>query len=301
MTTTYTPDPSTYAWTESDRQYRRPYISPEARSGWYDGYGPMDRPNRIATPGPVVPSGNSASPRKGAVVAALVVAVGGGGALLGTFVFGDSASVPSPSVYMVPETNGHPAAPQAPEAVPPAVGAPTTIVVPGNAPAPTVIVPPASRGPAPAGVPAPSAPKPAAPRPANVPPPPPPAPAAPPQVRIEGIPIPIPVPGQTPGNQSENKQGQDQQGQTPAGDKNDECTQVPDLPYCKQGQDQGGQGQGDQQTGGAGGSAPDLGQLGTSKQDAGSATLQLPSSLTGAAGTAPDQNPCVDPKGLRNC
>ena len=127
----------------------------------------------------------------------------------------------------------------------------------------------------------------------------PPAPAAPPQVRIEGIPI--PVPGQTPGNQSENKQGQDQQGQTPAGNKNDECTQVPDLPYCKQGKDQGGQGQGDQQTGGAGGSAPDLGQFGTSKQDAGSATLQLPSSLTGAGGTAPDQNPCVDPKGLRNC
>ena len=187
MTTTYNPEPATYGWSESDRQYGRPYVAPAARPGWYDGYGPMDRPNYMAAPAPVVPSGDSTSLRKGAMAAALLTAVVGG-AVLGTFVFGDSTSAPSPSVYMVPETNG-PATPPAPVAAPPAPSGPTTVVVPGRAPAPTVIVPPANRGPVPAAAPAP---RPAAPMPAHVPPPP--APAAP-QIRIEGIPIPIPMPG----------------------------------------------------------------------------------------------------------
>jgi hypothetical protein len=79
------------------------------------------------------------------------------------------------------------------------------------------------------------------------------------------------MPGQPPADQGEGKQGE--QGGTPGG-----------------GEDQGGQGQGGQGQGG---------QFGTSKQDAGSAELELPSSLTGAG--AADQNPCVDPQGLRNC
>lgn len=315
MTTTYNPAPATYAWSESDRQYGRPYASPEARSGWYHGYGPMDRPNRVAPPEPV-PSGNSSSLRKAGVAAALLAAIGGG-ALVGAVVFGKSGSAPAPSVYMVPETSGVPAVQPAQQPPPPANPGPRTIVVPGNGP--TVVVPPARRVPAPAAAPAPLPPPPAAPRPVNVPPPPPPAPAAPPQVRIEGIPIPIPMPVQPQPNEGQNNQDQQQQQTPDEKTPKDECTEVPDLPYCKQqqggqggqgqgGQDQGqgqgggqGQDQGGQQTGGAGGSAPDPGQFGTSKQDAGSAQLELPDALTGTGGSAADQNPCVDPQSLRNC
>ncbi len=78
----------------------------------------MDRPNYMATPGAVVPSSDSTSLRKVAMAAALLTAVVGG-AVLGTFVFGDSTSAPSPSVYMVPETNT-PALAPAPVAAPPA-------------------------------------------------------------------------------------------------------------------------------------------------------------------------------------
>jgi hypothetical protein len=252
MTTTYHPDSATNAWSESDRQYGRSYVAPAARQGWYDGYAPMDRPNYMATPGPGVASSNSTALRKGAMAAALLTAVVGG-ALVGTFVLGNSTSAPSPSVYMVPDNSG-PAVAPAPVAAPPPPSGPTTVVVPGRAPAPTVIVPPARRGPAPAFVPAP-APMPPAPRPAIAPPPP--APAAP-QIRIEGIPIPVPMPPQPPANEGEDKDG----GQG--------------------GQGQGGQGQGGQGQGG---------QFGTTRQDAGSGELQLPSSL----------NPCVDPQALRNC
>jgi hypothetical protein len=95
------------------------------------------------------------------------------------------------------------------------------------------------------------------------------------------------MPGQPPADQGEGKQGergegkQGEEGGTPGG-----------------GEDQGGQGQGGQGQGGQGGQGQG-GQFGTSKQDAGSAELELPSSLTGAG--AADQNPCVDPQGLRNC
>jgi hypothetical protein len=229
MTTTYTPESATYAWSEADRQYGRPYAAAPARPGWYDSYGPMDRPNYMAAPAPAVQPSNSTSLRKGAMAAALLAAVVGG-ALVGTFVFGSSESAPDPSVYVVPETSGAPVASPAPAVIPPA---PNTIVVPS--PGPTVVVPPANRRPAPAAVPAP-APKPAAPRPVNVPPPPPPAPAVPapaPQVRIEGIPIPIPMPlppapAQPPADQGENDK--DQQPPAP-----NECDVVPDLSYCNKG------------------------------------------------------------------
>ena len=67
---------------------------------------------------------------------------------------------------------------------------------------------------------------------------------------------------------------------------------MPPQPSANEGEDKdGGQGgQGGQGQGGQGGQGKG-GQFGTSKQDAGSAELQLPSSL----------NPCVDPQGLRNC
>lgn len=236
MTTTYTPESATYAWSEADRQYGRPYAAAPARPGWYDGYGPMDRPNYMATPAPAVQPSNSTSLRKAAMAAALLAAVVGG-ALVGTFVFGNSESTPDPSVYVVPETSSAPVAPPAAAVIPPA---PNTIVVPS--PGPTVVVPPANRRPAPAAVPAPPAPKPAAPKPANVPPPPPaPAPAPAPQIRIEGIPIPVPMLPPPPANQGENEQGQGQdQGQGQGqGQGQDECTMVPDLPYCKKTPDPG--------------------------------------------------------------
>jgi hypothetical protein len=233
MTTSYHPDSATYAWSESDRHYGRSYVAPAARPGWHDGYGPMDRPNFMATPGPGVAASNSTALRKGAMAAALLTAVVGG-ALVGTFVLGNSTSAPSPSVYMVPETSG-PAVAPAPVAAPPAPSGPTTVVVPGRAPAPTVIVPPARRGPAPAFVPVP-APMPPAPRPAIAPPPPPPPPApAAPQIRIEGIPIPVPMPptpAQPPANEGENNKDQQL---PPPGQGQDECTTVPDLPYCNKG------------------------------------------------------------------
>src|SRR5829696_9156109 len=96
MTATYTPDSATYAWSQSDRQYGRSYVAPAARPGWYDGYSPMDRPNYMATPGPVVPSSNSTALRKGAMAAALLTAIVGG-AVLGTFVLANSTSSPNPS------------------------------------------------------------------------------------------------------------------------------------------------------------------------------------------------------------
>jgi len=163
MTSIYTPEPATYAWSESDRQYGRPYTPTEARPGWYDGYSPIDRPNLIGRPDPI-PSANSSSLRKTAMVAGMVAAVGGG-ALLGTFVLANHESAPSPSVYMLPEASGAPVAPPAPAAVPPA---PNTVVVPGPASTRTVIVP--NRGSAPVPAPAPPAAVPAPPRPANVPP-----------------------------------------------------------------------------------------------------------------------------------
>lgn len=232
MTTTYTPEPATYAWSESDRQYGRPYPSP-ARPEWHD-YRPVEHPQYA----PVASSANS-SMHKGAMVAGLLAAVVGG-ALLGTFVLGNSTSEPSPSVYMAPES----AAPVVAPPPAPAPPAPNTIVVPGRAPAPTVIVPPANRLPAPAAVPAPRP----APRPAQVPPP---APAAgpAPQIRIEGIPIPIPMPAQPPAGQDDNKKGEQQGGQD---------------------QDQGGQGQGGQGQGGQGGTDP--GQGGQPTGGAGSAS-----------------------------
>jgi hypothetical protein len=281
MTTTYSPESATYAWSESDRQYGRPYVAPPARPGWYDGYGPIDRPNYMATPAPVVQSSNSTTLRKGAMAAALLTAVVGG-ALLGTFVLANSESAPDPSVYVVPETSGAPAAPLPPAATPPA---PNTIVVPS--PGPTVVVPPANRGPAPAAVPAPPAPKPVAPKPANVPPPPPPAPAAPPQVRIEGIPIPIPMPAQIPASPGQNNQGQQQQGQDEQGQGQgqDECTMVPDLPYCKKTPDPntgGTSGGGTTPTGGAGGTDPSGGGFdpATPKDQAEQSQLELPPAAT---------------------
>jgi hypothetical protein len=117
MTSTYYQEPTTYAWSESDRQYARPSMAPQPRPGWYDGYGPMERPNPMAAPVPVAASGNSASLRKAAMVAALLAAVAGG-ALLGTFVLGNSGSTPDPSVYVVPETSGAPAVPPAPAVIP---------------------------------------------------------------------------------------------------------------------------------------------------------------------------------------
>jgi hypothetical protein len=288
MTTTYTPDPTTYAWSESDRQYGRPR---------------MDRPHYMAAPAPVIPPSDSAPLRKGAIAAALLTAVVGG-ALLGTFVLGNSTSSPGPSVYMVPETTG-PATPPVPVAAPPAPSGPTTVVVPNRAPAPVVIVPPANRGPVPAAVPAP---RPAAPKPANVPPPPPPAPVAPPQVRIEGIPIPIPLPVQIPADQGQNNQGQDQQGQDLQGGKKpqdqgqDECTMVPDLPYC---QNQGGTSGGSTApggtapTGGAGGTAPSTGQFDPAKQKGETAPGDDQLSIPGTTDPAIDpdailpQPPCI--------
>ncbi|HKH53547.1 MAG TPA: hypothetical protein VKA77_17510 [Mycobacterium sp.] len=297
MTATYTPDSATYAWSQSDRQYGRSYVAPAARPGWYDGYSPMDRPNYMATPGPVVPSSNSTALRKGAMAAALLTAIVGG-AVLGTFVLANSTSSPNPSVYMVPETSG-PAPAPVPVAAPSAPGGPTTVVVPGR----TVIVPPANRGPVPAFVPAP-APMPPAPRLATVPPPPPPpAPAAPPQIRIEGIPIPIPMPGQPPANQGENNQQQQQQ-QTP-GDKQDECTMVPDLPYCNNqgGTSSGGgtpSGGGSTPTGGAGGSGPSPAGFDPTKQKGETGPGDDQRSTPGATDPAPfdpdkilPQPPCI--------
>jgi hypothetical protein len=81
------------------------------------------------------------------------------------------------------------------------------------------------------------------------------------------------MPPQPPANEGEDKDGE-QGGQGQGG-------------QGQGGQGQGGQGQGGQGQGGQG----QGGQFGTSKQDAGSAELQLPSKV----------NPCVDPQGLRNC
>jgi hypothetical protein len=317
MTSTYTPEPATYAWSESDRQFGRPYSAPDPRPGWYDERGLIDRQILIGRPDPA-PSGNSSSLNKTAIVAALVAAVGGG-ALLGTFVFSNHQSATSPSVYMLPESSGAPVAAPAPGALPPA---PNTDVVPGPTSTRTVIVPPANRGPAPVAVPAPPAVAPAPPRPANVPPPPP----APAQVRIEGIPLPFPVP-QVPDTAGQNNDGKKPEDQNPK-DQNaqdekgtDECTAVPDLSYCKKPDTGGGNGAGGGTStgGGAGGSNPSTnsgggggadpapggsnattgGQFDTGQERAkgGPPEAEFPSGLT----TSSTTQTCIDPQSLRNC